>query len=338
MKKNIIYIIILIVLVLVAAYLLTTRTKTSTIADRKMDYSFTVPDTSAIDKIVIKDKTPLEVTLTRNEDYWLVDGKYRARHEAIHTLLYTLSKMKLRNFLPERTKPVVIKRLTVFGKQVDIYKNGKLFKTIYVGTDTPDDMGTYMMIKGSDAPYAVYIPGFNGYLSSRFFADPMLWRSRDIIRIAPVNLKEVTMVYPDSMDASFDIKIFSADSFYVAHINSDQPIKNMARVKTIAYLNNFRRLSYEAAIPQSDTLYSQKDSLLHSQPVFDLTLIDQDNNKTHVQGYHLRKYRPADIPAKGYPKYDSDRLHGIINGEQMVLLQYYGLRNVLKPISYFKVY
>ena len=55
--------------------------------------------------------------------------------------------------------------------QVKIFSNKKILKTIYVGGDTQDQLGTYSMIlDNSSEPYVLEIPGFKGYLSSRFHA------------------------------------------------------------------------------------------------------------------------------------------------------------------------
>lgn len=333
-NKNLIYLVILVVLLAVAGWLLTSKNDGGTL-ERKMDYSFTIPDTASIDKIVIKDKTPSEVTLTREGKDWMVNNEYRARQDAIETLLGTLARMELRNFIPEKLKETVISRMTVFGKEVNIYKNGELFKTIYVGTETHDEMATYMMIKGADAPYAVYIPGFNGFLSTRFFTKEHLWKSRDITRMDPRNIREITMMYPDSAQSSFKIQMFSPDSIFVTQLATGKVLPRINMVKARLYIASAARMSYEGAILPTDPIYSRRDSLLASNPVFEITVKDTNGKTTTVDGYAI-KAAEGMTDAKGDQlKYDLDRLHGFINKEDMVLLQYAGLIEVIKPIEYF---
>ena len=333
-NKNILYLIILVVLLGVAGWLLTNENDGGTL-ERKMDYNFTIADTASIDRIVIKDKSPAEVTLTREGNHWEVNNMYRARQGAVETLLGTLARMELRNFIPEKMKETVIKRMTVFGKEVNIYKNGELFKTIYVGTETPDEMATYMMIKGADAPYAVYIPGFNGYLSSRFFTKEHLWKSRDITRMDPRNIREITTVYPDSAQASFKIQMFNPDSIFITQMATGKVLPRINKVKTRLYIGAAARMSYEGAIIPSDPIWQRRDSLLSSQPVFEITVKDTNGKTTTVEGYAI-KAAEGSTDARGNDlKFDPDRLHGFINKEEMVLLQYAGLIEVIKPISYF---
>lgn len=333
-NKNIIYLVVLVVLLAVAGWLISSRNESGTL-ERKMDYDFTIKDTAAVDKIIISDKSPAKVVLTREKGNWIVDGEAKARQDAIQTLLETMNRMELRNFLQERMKSTVIKRMSVYGKKVQVYKNGKLFKTFYVGTETHDEMATYMMIEGSDAPYAVYIPGFNGYLSSRFFTSSELWRSRDITNIKARNIKEVTTVYPDSLGSSFKITVFSPDSLYLTNLNTDRVVPNASRVKMRIYINAASQMSYEGAIVPSDPIYQRRDSLLASTPVFYITVKDTDHRQTRVEGYKIKGSGQVMDPDMDAPEYDPDRLHGFINRERMVLLQYYGLQHVLKPIDYF---
>ncbi|MDZ7847739.1 MAG: hypothetical protein U5L96_13780 [Owenweeksia sp.] len=103
MKRNIlIYLLMILLLGGVAWWLLSDKNKTTTLEDLKEEYSFSISDTSAIDKIVLANKTPSKVTLVRGEKGWLVDGQYPAREGAVNTLLETLHRMEMRNFVAER--------------------------------------------------------------------------------------------------------------------------------------------------------------------------------------------------------------------------------------------
>lgn len=333
-NKNLIYLVILIVLLAIAGWLITSKNEGGTL-ERKMDYNFTIKDTADIDKIIIKDKTPAEVTLTREGKVWILDNEYRARQGAVKTLLSTLYRMELKNFIPEKMKEIVLKRMTVFGKEVQIYKNGKLFKTIYVGTETPDEMGTYMMIKGSDAPYAVHMPGFNGFLSTRFFTEQHLWKSRDVTRMDPRNIREISMVYPDSSASSFKIQMFSPDSIFITQLSSGRVLKNADMVKTRLYIGSAARMMYEGAILPTDPIYARRDSLLASNPVFEITVKDTNGKTTSLEGYHIKAPEGMTNDAGIEHKYDPDKMHGFINKEDMVLIQYAGLAEIIKPIEYF---
>lgn len=335
MKKNLIYLIIFLVLLSLTGWLLSENNERTTL-EGKANYDFTFSDTAAISKIIISTKKPERVELVRTAKGWRVDGDYPVRHDAIRVLLTTLKRMQLRNFVPQRMQETVMKNLSTTGKKVEVYKNGEHFKTFYVGTPTHDEMGTYMMVKNADAPYAVHIPGFNGFLTTRFFTDPHLWRSRELLSIQPRDIKEVKMIYPDSLEQSFYLRVFSPDSLYFVRASNDEVLRNFDITKARLFLAALKNLSYEGAITPSDPIYERRDSLLSSTPIFKMEVKDVNGNISTVSGYRIKGERQVVNENDPSTFYDPDRMHGFINDQRMVLLQYYGMDNALKPLSYFR--
>jgi hypothetical protein len=334
MKKNLLYLAVLALLLALAGWLFTREGGDSTL-EGKENYAFSVPDTGQIDKIVLSDKTPRRAVLTRKATGWVVGGEHPVREDALRTLLSTLHDMTLRNFVPERLRSSVINNLMAYGKKVELYQNGHKFKTLYVGKHNPDQLGTYMMIKNADAPYSVYIPGFNGFLETRFITDPSLWRRRDLVTIQPHQIKKVSLIYPDSLDISFTLHRFSADSLYLENAATGQVVPGLNDTRAQLFLSSFKDLSFEGLIRPSEPAYELRDSLLASPPLFRLTVTDFNGKKEQVRGYRIKPEKGTVVPGKPSTYYDPDRLHGFINKDEMVLLQYYGLRNVLRDIAYF---
>ncbi|WP_421754744.1 DUF4340 domain-containing protein [Croceimicrobium sp.] len=329
MKKNLLYLIVFIVLLAVAGYLLS-EDKGNSSLEGPQNYAFAVKDTASITKIVLSDKTPNKSTIQRTSDGWILDNEYPVRRDAIEVLMETLYRMEMKNFVPQRMVPEVEKHLAVFGKRVEIYKGDQLAKVIYVGLQTSNDMATYMKLEDGDLPYAVHIPGFNGFLNTRFITEPHLWRARNAVRINARNIKEVEMIYPDSLEASFKIRVFSPDSIYMLSLDTKEVVSDFSGLKGKLYLAACSQLKYEGEIIPSDPIYARRDSLLASSPVFRLTITSTTGKVNKVSGYKI-KAAPETIDYDD-PKsfYDPDRLHGFINDNRMILLQYYGLRNVLK--------
>lgn len=336
MKKNLVYLIVFLVLLALAGWLFTESSGSSTLTGPE-NYAFAVKDTADIQKIIISDKSPKKVEISRDGSRWLLNGEYPVRNDAIEILLETLYRMEMRNFLPQRLIPEVEKQLSALGKRVEIYQNGELAKVLYVGLPTSDEVGTYMKVEGGDAPYAVHIPGFNGFLNTRFIVDDHLWRSRELMRINPRNIKELSVLFPDSLDQSFTINVFSPDSLYIQRASDNKVIKDASQIKARLVLSAMKKLSYEGEIVATDPIYSRRDSLLSAVPVFKVSVKDIDGKVQSFSGYKI-KAAPETIDFDD-PKtfYDPDRLHGFINDERMILLQYYALRNIIKPLAYYSI-
>ena len=102
--------------------------------------------------------------------------------------------MRIKHPIARSALENIIKRMSIQNTKVDIFQNNKQVKTIYIGGETADQLGTFMMIEGAKEPYVVYIPGFNGYLSSRFSCQEHLWRDKKIfhkkIKTAKYSLSE----------------------------------------------------------------------------------------------------------------------------------------------------
>ena len=95
-------------------------------------------------------------------------------------------------------------RINLFDR-IKLFRHEKLTKTFYVGDDTSDNMGTYMLMEGSKEPFVMVIPSFRGFLSTRFIPDEDIWRDQTIFKIRLKDIQSVKMEFPLTPDSSFII-------------------------------------------------------------------------------------------------------------------------------------
>lgn len=298
-------------------------------------YDFTVEDTSAVDRIVIKDKRPMVTVLTRSEDGWLVNDQYPVRPDAMEVLLETLKRQEMRSFAPEKAKQRVMNQMSTRGVEVIVESDGEQIKHFYVGGNAPDLLGTYMMIDGSDGPYLVHIPGFNGFLNTRYFADPALWRDRSIVGISAERIESVSLQYHREPEMGFRVEQPEVGVVNVVTVPGEQPI-NFDSTAALGYLQEFRRIYFEGLITPDDRIWEKKDSILNSQPVFTLRVDGEGDRDTELVAYY-KSALPGTVNADGNPRaYDLDRLYALLNGTEFILIQNYALRKVLRDRSYFE--
>lgn len=334
MNKSLIYGLSALVFIALGLWLWNQNSETGSIEELAADYHFTVEDTASVDKIVISDKTPRKVELIRSKGQWFIGNK-KVRPDAIEVLLETLRRMEMRNFVPNESLESVLRRMATYGKEVEVYSNGTLVKHFLVGTDTPEQLGTYMMLIGGKLPYAVHIPGFNGYLSGRFITREVLWHDRTLFGCEESDLQEIKMVY-EGNNMGFKLEKSNDLSWKFFKQEGDDWRELPAQSEAIKlYTNLFKTLNYEGAITDEDQIFFRKDSLLASTPFFHLQLKTAKGESRSLKAYHIK---PGDehLDAQGkLLKYDPDRLHGILDHNQMVLLQYYGLQAVLVEPGFF---
>ena len=313
------------------------QNKKSTITEStKAAYDFTIKDTASITKIVIKDKTPSAVTLTRGNGRWMVNNLKPARKVAMADLLETLYRMEMRNFVQEIAKDAVNKRIDVFGKEVEIYTGDQLVKHFFVGTETGDQLGTFMKMAGYPDPFAVHILGFNGYLNTRFFTSSDMWYDRTIWGFDNLEITSASVVYSQTPALSFNINMIEGLPVLTDFEGNEIPTSNEhIKHATQSFFAAFRNTKYEGAIIETDPIFSRKDSLLLGVPFVQITASALSGETHTLQAYRIKAaadtYEEDGLPSV----YDPDRMHAFIDGEQFVLVQFYGLKNVMLTINDF---
>lgn len=316
MKKNNLIIIIFIILVIISIVIYFTN-KSGTLKKELRD--FAVADTSTVDKIFMVNKANQQVLLEKNGNDWTVNGKFLARKDAVTVLLKTLHRMDVKSPVSKSAFDNVVKSLATQSTKVEVYQNKNLVKTFYVGGPTQDNFGTFMMLENSSTPFIIHIPGFAGYLSSRFFIEETLWRSTSIYRYKFQEIAEITVEQPVKPESGF--KILSANNRYeIIPLDNKLQKSNFDTTSVKEYISLFKNINFEYLV--SEIKQSKKDSILASVPYFVISVKDV-NGKTNTLKSFLR---PGDglIDDDGKPyEFDPDRLYAVLDNGDFVIIQYY---------------
>lgn len=350
-KKNIIIIAAVAVIGLVALLVAKSGSKTST-----FEQNFHIENTDAITKIFIADKQNHHVTLQRvgdttQEVQWMVDTLYPASQPMMDLLLETLRDMRIREQVNKNAVPQVVKLLSARAKKVEVYETryfidwfgGKLrlfprekkSVTYYVGHETQDMMACHMFRKGDKVPYIIHIPGFRGYLTPRFVADPWAWRSHNICRWNIRQLAEVELEIPATPEESFAIRR-QGDGFSFELTQSHSTVPQFDTARVAQMLSCFANLNFDEfaeAVPGCNP-----DSSMASAPRTILRITNTDGVTREVKTY-LKYSNPSDKQAMPdstlYDMFDINRLYAVIDNKDTVLIQYFVFDNILQPASYF---
>lgn len=349
MRKNKIPIIIVLILA-VATVLLWTSKQYTTLAEEESD--FKILDTAAVSKIFIADKNVQQVLLERTGSGWVLNNTYQANTYLVDFLLGTMRRLKVKAPVPLSGHDNVVARMAGYGIKVEIYqmvyrinlfnriklfRHEKRTKVFYVGDVTQDNMGTYMLMEGSPRPYIVYIQGFRGFVSSRFSPQPDDWKSHVVFNQKLQDIKSVSLQFTKSPEESFKVDVVDEmGNFELTELSTGSPV-TYDTLKMLNFLTSFRDLRYETRM--NNLLPEFKlDSILQSPSIYELTLVDRNEDTTF-----LKCYTKAAIPEEIANAYeilvpvDHDRFFAHINeGEDFVLLQYYVFDKVLRPLSYYR--
>lgn len=332
-NKNLLALLIVFVLTVVVLFLFRNYQK-GTIRQELKD--FAVKDTASITKIFLADKKGNKIKLTKKAPgQWMVNDKFTARKDAISTLLFTIHSIEVDAPVSKAAYNNVLKEMATTGTKVEIYSANNLSKTYYVGGTTPDYLGTYMMLDNSSTPFSMHIPGFEGFLTTRYFTEEHLWRSTGVFNYTPNEIKTVKVEYPQKPELSFQINSIGNNQFSLLALNSNTSIQNFDTMAVKEYLLNFKNINYEGI--EVKMRKELKDSIRSLDPLHIISVTDNSGKVNSIKTYP-KKPQEGETDEQGKPLvYDRDRMYGQLNNEEhLVLIQYFVFDKVLKPITYFQ--
>jgi hypothetical protein len=342
MKRNQIALIIALLLGGFTFWMVTHRDRSS-VAKELRDFAYS--DTGSVTKLFLADKTTRSVTLTREKDNsWTVNGKYKARPDAVKNLLRVIHDISVRQPIGNKMKQTVLKQLATGSTKCEIYAGDKLVKQFYVGSETPDMMGTYMLLSdvsdpddivNSSEPFDIEIKGFNGYLTPYFFTKESEWRDRTAFHYFAPDIRSIKVEHAGEPENSFIVtQAAGSKSFGLQALNGKPlPFDTIAVKQFISYFGQIGFENFETSL-----LPATKDSILHSTPAHKITVTDASNTKNEVVMW-LKKNNglmPDDSTAAPPPFYDPDRMFATVNnGQDFVTVQYYVFGKLLQTPEYF---
>jgi hypothetical protein len=275
MKKNLLYAAVLILL-LAAAWWITQKDDRSTLDPNETVFS--VEDTARIDRIFIADKSGRSILAEKEPDgRWLVNDTYYARWEVIDYILGAFRQMEVRMPVPKAGVENVKKQLSVTGKKVELYSKGKKVQVVYVGHATIDSRGTYMIKEGAETPFIIHIPGWEGYLSPRFFTNLQDWREQVIIKLHPDSIASVATEFPNAPAESYLLSINPDKTFTLLDgSGKTQAMVNEAFAKSL--FAGFNKVQVESF----DNHGVMRDSIVNMAPSWLNLKVTEKNGKTHT--------------------------------------------------------
>ena len=334
-KSSIVILTILIALAGFSIYIYKNKNKTSTIDKDASDFKY--KDTASIDKIFLADKEGKHVLVERTSNGWMLEGKFHVRPDVIELLLYTISSVEVKSPVSKLGKTSAIKIMSAKSTKIEIYSKGKKVKQYFVGHPTQDHTGTFMLLTNLDTeenyeePFITHIPGFDGFLSTRYNTSEIEWRDRLLINYRPPQIKQIKLDLHEMPDSSFVIDLFSMQRFGLKTKKGNMQFEEDKMKQYIAY---FQNVNCETVLDKNDKLV---DSLSKSAiPFATLTIIDRNNGNSVCEFYHKQ---PNAAKNKEYEidyKYDPDNLFvKYNNGKDFGVAQFYVFGKILQTYEYF---
>jgi|AntRauTorckE5430_2_1112549.scaffolds.fasta_scaffold02023_1 hypothetical protein len=319
MKNTYLYLAILIILGTVAYFVLTNKSESTLDSE---DGSFAVENTDEIYKIFIANQQRETAMVTRKDNHWEYTNSegetYKARPAAIEVLLKTIRGVSVRYMVQEAAVPMAIQDLQVNGRKVELYnKEGKRFKTYYVGGPSNDMEGTFMMMENSNNPYVTHLQFLDGFLTDRYLIAERDWRDKTVFGYKSSDIKSLSIDYPKQQSNAFKLTQVREGKFEVEPLYPTTAIiqKPVIDQKALAYLYNYERLIAEAVESKNPNLIG----IINRVPFCTITITENSGIQKIVKFIPvLEDVESHEDQTKTRPKIQ--RYFAFVNGNEDVFL------------------
>lgn len=332
LKKNLKLILLVCLLLAVSIYLIL-KQRNSTLDKELTD--FAISDTSSIDKIFLVDRDGRNILLEKKDtEKWILNQRFSARIDRIHYFLKVLNRLKVTAPVPKNMYNNIIKQLSTSGIKVEIYNKGEKVKVFYVGNATQGGDGSFMMLENSAAPFAVSMPGFEGYLTPNFDCTESQWRSNEVFNSTYKEIVSVKVTNFEHPTESFEFTKNGTNLSTVQLSMNGKLVSNFDTARANHYLMQFAKLNYEAV---ADLVRDTRKDSAMQMPLFQVELSINDGRKQKI----LFMKKPVDesmIDDFGKPTFiDTDRMFAILNDKknEFLVAQFFVFGKILVPGSAF---
>ena len=319
MKKLLKWLILLGLLLVVGTYFYS-KSGSSTFESKSS--AFSIADPSILDRVEITGPYGRTVVLDRWEDSekWTVDKRFVARPDAVKTLLETLRKMRINFPAAKAARENVMRKMKESPRTVKLYSKGEHLKTIIMGGSPQGaTKGTYMMIDGTEDIFVVHIPGFEGFMESRFFVDVQDWRTRIAINSPKADIKRLRVSYPNDNKSSFEITAMEGGQWDLKPLATlgqetvETPQPEFSQRAISSYLDEFAKLPVEAY----ENFYPRRDSLSKTPASTVIEIESKDGKESKLTIFPMpltERSKTQEDRAGNKMKYDLDRYFMEFNG------------------------
>jgi len=313
-KKQLFYLALIILMAALIWFL--SSDKKSTIS---VENNFAISDTASVSKIFIADRNGTTINLNRNEKNWVINNKYVVRKDAINTILTTIKQIRIQRPVSKNAFDNVIKNLATTGVKIELYTNQETpNKTYTIGSSTSNHLGTYMFLAGSETPFIVHIPSFNGFLSPRYGIQGNKisekdWRTTNIFSLKAEKIARVIVNHIQQPKKSFTL---TTDSMILLNNLGNKVSFNQENA--LQFLNAFKLINCES-------YKDDKEKIEFATPLHEL-ILNNDTLRTYAIGNgKLVKDKEDNFTVK--------RMHATFNNGELMLIQDYVFNKVLITID-----
>ncbi len=293
MKSNLLLPLFLLILLGGTAFFYLSDKTSSGSSSEDGDWVMHVEDRDDIHRIFIADREGGTADIRRRDgNYWIYNDKFNANPNVLANVLDAVTRIRLQSRPAQSMIPNMIKTLSTKSTKVELYdKNDKVLKSFYVGGVTPNELGTFMILEGSDNPYIMEIPYAHVSLKQRFFTGDHKWRDKTLVEYNPKDILSVSAEYPKRKNKSFKLaknkESWKVEPFYPTTRKIEKEI-NSDLVES--YLKGFKKVGAENF--ESRPKFIKRET--NQREFCILTILHRDGTEEEIHFFPIQTYENDD--------------------------------------------
>ncbi len=278
-----------------------------------------IVDTSLICRIEIENKKSKVVLQKTEHGNWITDDNQLVNQQYLNFSLRIFSQIKISSLVPERDQNEIADTLKNKGTHIQLFNcKGKSILAYYVYSHIATRK-VYMMKTGSDKPYVVELPGYEGNFAAIFTLNKIDWLNPYLFTNYLPQLKEFYVENYLEPQHSFSIT-YDLEKKQLLLFDSKE--KEIAYDKDVmkAYQIFISEVKVEKFLSDTNLIHT-----LEAKKLYQITLSTIQDDKIIFQFY----------PIILNGKEDKNFCYVLINKKQLAVIQYYNLAPVIRDVNFF---
>jgi len=239
---------------------------------------FNLSKTEKIDKIIMSDKSGNIIELEKDEEKWTINSKYPVWQRQIEYTLGVMKDIRVKSSVSEQKINFVLQNIAAKGVKVEIFEGEQKIKSYYIGGNTSDHTGTYMIMENAKNAYVMHIPNRHpGILNPKYgiegiYVNENVWREPITININPKEINEVKVMDFINEEQSYTINI--ENKTLTDFINNEILIDNRKYNEFASFFSNLQCGIYRSDLNPDNFILSKKIYITNNNQTDSLIIYD----------------------------------------------------------------
>ncbi len=283
------------------------------------------------------------------DEVWLLEGGEVANMAAVRELKTVLHRLMVRRPVPRTMTGELLEVIREQGTRVDVYTAShwislpgvvrwlprqKMALSFVVGPDSEDNQATYVLERGSDKAFEVYVPGFGGGISKHFDPGPHTWLDPAVVQLHPSDIKRVHIHWPEEPEESFTMK-HMANGHKFAFIDHEGRPVDAAHIDSLRqqyFVRAFTRLAYQRLLPGSGD--APPPDLYSPSPFLMIEVRDHSGRTTTIECYKRQAVKDGSLQSD-HINWDPNRFYLRQDEGDFAMARFFFWQPVMRRLSYF---